>query len=84
MEILRPMIWEAVAAADLDKDLELTREQALEDFDAFLERLHAYIEELSDTMINDGLHVMGTPPEGERLKEFVVQLTRIANGSHGS
>ena len=81
VEILRPMIWEAVEAASLDKDLELTRETALGDFDAFLERLHAYIEELSDTMINDGLHIMGIPPEDARLEEFVVQLTRLANGS---
>jgi cobaltochelatase CobN len=81
VEILRPMIWEAVEAASLDKDLELDRETALENFDAFLEGLHAYIEELSDTMINDGLHVMGLPPEEARLEEFVVQLTRLANGS---
>ncbi|XPS89540.1 hydrogenobyrinic acid a,c-diamide cobaltochelatase [Desulfosarcina variabilis str. Montpellier] len=81
VEILQPMIWEAVAEASLDKDLEIDRETALGDFDGFLERLHAYIEELSDTMINDGLHTMGTPPEDERLEEFVVQLTRLANGS---
>jgi cobaltochelatase CobN len=80
VEILRPMIWEAVAAADLDKDLELTEEQAMADFDAFLETLHAYIEELSDTMINDGLHVLGSAPQGERLTQFVVQMTRLANG----
>ncbi|MBC7359546.1 MAG: cobaltochelatase subunit CobN [Desulfacinum sp.] len=81
MEILRPMIWEAAAAANLDKDLEQSREQALEDFEGFLERLHAYLEELSDTMINDGLHILGTAPEGRRLVEFLVQLTRLANGS---
>ena len=81
VEILQPMIWEAVEAASLDKDLEIDRETALGDFDGFLERLHAYIEELSDTMINDGLHIMGTPPEDARLEEFVVQLTRLANGS---
>ena len=81
VEVLRPMIWEAVEAASLDKDLELARETALGDFDAFLERLHAYLEELSDTMIGDGLHTMGTPPEDARLEEFVVQLTRLANGS---
>lgn len=80
VDILRPMIWEAVETADLDKDLELTREEALGDFDGFLEKLHAYIEELSDTMINDGLHVMGAAPQGQRLEEFVVQLTRLANG----
>ncbi len=79
-EVLQPMIWEAVEEANLDKDLEIGKEEALSDFDDFMEKLHAYIEELSDTMINDGLHVMGSPPEGKRLEEFVVQLTRIANG----
>jgi len=81
LEVLRPMIWEAVEAANLDRDLEISREQAFSDFDAFLEKLHEYMEELSDTMINDGLHVMGSPPENERLAEFVVQLTRLANGN---
>jgi cobaltochelatase CobN len=80
VEILRPMIWEAVAAANLDQDLELSEQQALADFDGFLEQLHAYVEELGDTMINDGLHTLGLAPEDERLVEFVVQLTRLANG----
>ena len=31
-------------------------------------------------MINDGLHTLGLVPEGERLTEFLVQLTRVANG----
>lgn len=73
------MIWEAVAA-NLDQDLELSEQQALADFDGFLEQLHAYVEELGDTMINDGLHTLGLAPEEERLVEFVVQLTRLANG----
>ena len=81
VEILRPMIWEAVAAASLDKDLEISEATALEDFSAFLEKLHAYIEELADTMINDGLHTLGTAPVGDRLVEFVTQLTRLPNGS---
>ena len=81
VEILAPMIWEAVAAASLDKDLEIDQQSALADFSGFLERLHAYVEELGDTMINDGLHIMGEPPEGGRLTEFVAQLTRLPNGS---
>ena len=80
MEVLRPMIWEAVAEASLDRDLDITEAQAFEDFDAFLEKLHDYLGELSDTMINDGLHTLGLVPEGERLTEFLVQLTRVANG----
>ncbi|WP_457573267.1 cobaltochelatase subunit CobN [Desulfolithobacter sp.] len=80
VEILRSMLWEAVEAADLHHDLELDRKKAFADFDAFLERLHAYLSELADTMINDGLHVFGQPPEGERLVEFLAQLTRLDNG----
>lgn len=78
--VLRPMIWEAVTEASLDKDLELSQKQAMADFDGFLEKLHSYLHELADTMINDGLHTMGLAPEGERLVEFLAQLTRIANG----
>ena len=80
VEILRPMIWEAVVAASLDKDLEISEAEALADFDGFLEKLHGYVEELGDTMINDGLHTLGLAPEDQRLVEFVVQLTRLANG----
>ncbi len=80
LSVLQPMLWDAVAAADLDKDLEIDEPAAMADFPAFLDKLHSYVEEIGDTMINDGLHVMGQPPEGERLQEFVTQLTRLANG----
>ena len=80
LAILQPMLWEAVLAADLDKDLQADETTAMADFPSFLDRLHSYIEEIGDTMINDGLHVLGQPPEGERLSEFAVQLTRLANG----
>ncbi|MDR1920948.1 MAG: cobaltochelatase subunit CobN [Candidatus Adiutrix sp.] len=80
LNILRDMIWEAVAAAKLNEDMETTAEAARADFPAFLEKLHSYIHELSDTMIADGLHILGQAPEGRRLTEFAVQLTRLANG----
>lgn len=80
ISILRPMIWEAVTSAELHNDLEIVEDQAMADFDTFLEKLHSYLHELSDTMINDGLHTFGTGPEGEKLIELLAQLTRIANG----
>jgi len=81
LPLLRAMIWEAVATADLDKDLEVDEKGVFADFDGFMERLHAYLTDLGDTMINDGLHVLGTPPEGKQLTEFLVQLTRLSNGN---
>jgi len=80
LAILQPMLWEAVVAADLDKDLQADEATAMADFPAFLDRLHSYVEEIGDTMINNGLHVLGQAPAGERLSEFVVQLTRLPNG----
>ncbi len=80
MKILRPMIWEAVEAANLDKDLEVTEAKVMADFDNFLEDLHSYLQDLGDTMINDGLHTLGQVPDDERLIEFIAQLTRLANG----
>jgi cobaltochelatase CobN len=80
LPIHQNLIWEAAAEASLDKDLEITEEAAKADFDGFLEKLHGYLHELSDTMIGDGLHILGLTPEGPRLVEFTVQLTRLANG----
>lgn len=81
LPVLQKLIWENVAQAKLDQDLEVTQESAFADFDGFLERLHAYINELSDAQIREGLHIFGEPPTGERLDEFLVTLTRLSNGS---
>ncbi len=81
LDVLRPMLWEAVVKADLDKDLEMNEESAFADFEKFREQLHGYLSELRDTMINDGLHIMGTAPRDDRLVEFLTQLTRLPNGA---
>ena len=80
LPLLAAQVWDAVEAADLHNDLSITREEAMADVDGFLGRLHAYLSELSDTMVSDGLHVLGQAPEGDRLVEFLVQLTRLPNG----
>ncbi|MDI9644150.1 MAG: cobaltochelatase subunit CobN [Candidatus Verstraetearchaeota archaeon] len=81
LQVSRRLIWETVVKAKLDRDLMITEEAAFSDFDAFLERLHDYIHELSDAQIRDGLHTFGEPPTGSRLDEFLVTLTRLSNGS---
>ena len=76
----KKMIWDKVCEAKLDHDLEVEEEEAFSDFDKFLEKLHEYLHEMADTQIRDGLHILGEPPEGSRLDEFLVALTRLANG----
>jgi cobaltochelatase CobN len=81
LPVLQKLIWENVVQAKLDQDLEVTEESVFADFDGFLERLHGYLSELSDTQIRDGLHLLGVPPTGTRLEEFLFTLTRLNNGS---
>jgi cobaltochelatase CobN len=80
LPVLRKLIWENVVAAKLDQDLNITYDAAFASFDDFLEQLHAYINELSDAQIRDGLHIFGEGPQGLRLDEFIVTLTRLNNG----
>jgi cobaltochelatase CobN len=81
LQIMQKQIWEVVNQAKLDQDLELTQETAFADFDDFLEKLHAYLNEVADAQIRDGLHVLGEPPTDLRLEEFLVTLTRLNNGA---
>ncbi|HOF88083.1 MAG TPA: cobaltochelatase subunit CobN, partial [Armatimonadota bacterium] len=80
LPVLAGMLWEAVVKADLHQELEVTEDEAKADMAAVIGRIHAYLSELADTMIHDGLHIMGHAPAGERLVEFLAQLTRLPNG----
>jgi cobaltochelatase CobN len=73
-------IWDQVQECSLHHDLELDEAAAFADFDEFVHRLHAYLSELADTAISDGLHTLGEPPLGERRIEFLGQLVRLPNG----
>ncbi len=77
---LQDLIWEKVCQAHLDRDLDVDKETALKDFDAFLEKLHGYLSEIKDTQIRDGLHIFGEPPREGQLVEMLVALTRLPNG----
>lgn len=79
LPILANILWETAEAANLHEDLQTDEKTAKNNFPEFLEKLHSYMHELSDTMIADGLHILGKPPEGPRLTEFATQLTRINN-----
>lgn len=74
------VILDAARKEDLLKDLGLPDDIGSEDFEDHLEELHDYIGEIKDSIIRDGLHILGRAPEGDRFVETVYSLTRSANG----
>ena len=77
-------------AAELEKKIiELAHETKIDEsvaydetkpFTDYLAELHEYIEELQDSEIHVGLHVLGQPPEGDILIGEVMHLLRLSNG----
>ena len=60
----------SVAAAGLDRELGLSRVEA----DATLEALDAYLCDLKEMQIRDGLHVLGASPSGPTRVETLVAI----------
>ncbi|NHN41678.1 cobaltochelatase subunit CobN [Halorubellus sp. JP-L1] len=49
------------------------------DVEELVERVHEYVTDVKTTQIRMGLHTLSEPPEGERLVEYLVALTRLEN-----
>ncbi|SEW28497.1 cobaltochelatase subunit CobN [Halobacterium jilantaiense] len=49
------------------------------DIDELVERVHEYVTDVKTTQIRMGLHTMGEAPDGDRLVEYLVALTRLEN-----
>jgi len=69
---------ERVRAKDLGPDMGIEDLDSV-DTDALVRRLHGYLTEVSTTQIRMGLHTLGDPPTGDRLREYLVALTRFEN-----
>lgn len=79
LPIIEKLIKEKVEEKNLDKDLKIDL-GTITDFDQFLEEIHGYLNEVKDTQIKEGLHLLGLPPQGEGLREYYLSLLRLANG----
>ncbi|WP_371366925.1 Aerobic cobaltochelatase subunit CobN [Sporomusa rhizae] len=72
-----PFIREKIVEAHLAEDL---AQGAEEDFGAYVGRIHAYVTDIKNMQIRVGLHILGNPPQGEVLREYLLALTKIENG----
>lgn len=73
---LRREILTITAATGLDADVGMSGE----DEDTDLAKLDAYLCELKEAQIRDGLHVFGQSPEGRLQRDLVQALVRVPRG----
>ena len=71
------LIKEKLTTANLMSDIPPVEDEA---FDSYLERVHGYINEIKDTNVRVGLHILGQAPGGEMLAEYLLAMTRVENG----
>ncbi|WP_018240052.1 cobaltochelatase subunit CobN [Ensifer sp. BR816] len=68
---------------DLVRDIGLDRDAGIEKGDSddkALEKLDAYLCDLKEMQIRDGLHIFGVAPEGRLLTDLTVALARVPRG----
>lgn len=74
---LEELILKKMKEANLEDEVVRDGE---EPFPSYLSRLHNYISDLKNMSVHNGLHIMGRPPEGESLTEYIRILTQLPNG----
>ncbi|MEM9910857.1 MAG: cobaltochelatase subunit CobN [Pseudomonadota bacterium] len=74
---LRRDILSLTSSSGLDLDVGM----AGEDEESDLAKLDAYLCELKEAQIRDGLHVFGLSPTGERARDLAIALVRVPRGT---
>jgi cobaltochelatase CobN len=77
LKLLRQQILDLVRAVGLDRDCGMA---ASDDDAAALGKLDAYLCELKEMQIRDGLHIFGRAPQGDQLTDLLVALARLPRG----
>ncbi len=78
LKLLRRQILDLVRDIGLDVDAGIVQGET---DDKALEKLDAYLCDLKEMQIRDGLHVFGRAPEGRLLVDLTVALARLPRGS---
>ncbi|WP_439103741.1 cobaltochelatase subunit CobN [Celeribacter marinus] len=76
IEVLRKEILSLSAVTGLDRDVGMTGD----DEDGDLGKLDAYLCELKEAQIRDGLHIFGTAPTGRLARDLALALVRVPRG----
>ena len=78
LKLLKRQIFDLVVDLGLDHDIGM---DAGDGEASALEKLDAWLCELKEMQIRDGLHIFGQAPEGRLLSDLVVALARLPRGA---
>jgi cobaltochelatase CobN len=73
---VRAQIWALIQAAALHRDLDVDAQPGDGEFDDFVLHVDGYLCEIKDSLIRDGLHVLGGAPQGEARTNLVLAVLR--------
>ncbi|TFV47146.1 cobaltochelatase subunit CobN [Blastococcus sp. TF02A-35] len=73
---VRAQIWTLLQAAKLDHDLGLAERPEDDHFDEMILHVDGWLCEIKDSQIRDGLHVLGSPPQGQDRVDLVLAMLR--------
>lgn len=78
---LEPMIRRLAVKANLDGEVPFEESAP---FGEYVKRLHSYMEELKNSEVHAGLHVLGKLSEGDLFEDMLLQLLRLPNDNQPS
>jgi cobaltochelatase CobN len=73
---VRAQIWTLIQAAQLHRDLHIDAQPGDGEFDDFVLHVDGYLCEIKDSLIRDGLHILGGAPQGEARTNLVLAVLR--------
>lgn len=81
-QLLRREILAHIVAHDLHQDLGLAKPRGAEEEQQLLNKTDAYLCELKESQIRDGLHIFGQSPAGRLARDTLLALARhpVGNG----
>ncbi len=79
-KLLRGTILETIVKHRLHEELSLTKPSGQDEEDALLTRVDAWLCELKEAQIRDGLHIFGRSPSGRERRDTLLALARFPVG----
>ena len=74
---LQHLIIDGVKDVNLDKDMHIDHDMPLADV---VSRAHEVLSKIRNTQIQDGMHIFGELPEGDKRLDFISSIIRFDTG----